>query len=450
MPGAIRVPRPLAPAPEIWGGFECSVTRVRDEWRDQVRETGHHDRLEDLERVAAIGIGTLRYPFLWERVRDDVRNDGTWPWHDRQMGRLRALGLDVIAGLIHHGSGPSGTSLLDPGFPAGLARHAGQVAERYPDILRWTPVNEPLTTARFSCLYGFWYPHLRDTHAFLRALAGQCRAVMLAMRAIRRQVPGAQLVQTEDVGCTFATVPLRDQAQYENDRRWLSLDLLCGRVDRAHPWRGTIEEAGVSARHLDELATGEAAPDIIGVNYYVTSERFLDHRTALYPPHLHGGNGHLSYVDTEAVRVPDCTEERGWLPRLHEVWSRYERPIAVTEAHLGCEDGAEQARWFLEAWTAAQKLQSQGVDVRAVTAWALAGAIDWDSLLQSRAGRAECGIWDLNSRREPRLLAQVIRSLAGGEAFEHPALERPGWWRRADRFPPPGPADAEWQLPGAG
>ena len=191
------------------------------------------------------------------------------------MGQLRALGLDVIAGLIHHGSGPSGTSLLDPGFPAGLARHAGQVAERYPDILRWTPVNEPLTTARFSCLYGFWYPHLRDTHAFLRALAGQCRAVMLAMRAIRRQVPGAQLVQTEDVGCTFATVPLRDQAQYENDRRWLSLDLLCGRVDRAHPWRGTIEEAGVSARHLDELATGEAAPDIIGVNYYVTSERFL-------------------------------------------------------------------------------------------------------------------------------------------------------------------------------
>ena len=63
MPGAIRVPRPLAPAPEIWGGFECSVTRVRDEWRDQVRETGHHDRLEDLNASRQSGSGRFAILF---------------------------------------------------------------------------------------------------------------------------------------------------------------------------------------------------------------------------------------------------------------------------------------------------------------------------------------------------------------------------------------------------
>ena len=44
------------------------------------------------------------------------------------------------------------------------------VAERYPWVEHYTPVNEPLTTARFSGLYGHWYPHARDDGAFLRAL----------------------------------------------------------------------------------------------------------------------------------------------------------------------------------------------------------------------------------------------------------------------------------------
>ena len=40
-------------------------------------------------------------------------------------------------------------------------------------MLDWTPVNEPLTTARFSGLYGIWYPHASNEGAFWRALANQ-------------------------------------------------------------------------------------------------------------------------------------------------------------------------------------------------------------------------------------------------------------------------------------
>jgi dTDP-4-dehydrorhamnose reductase len=43
------------------------------------------------------------------------------------------------------------------------------VAARYPWLRDYTPVNEPLTTARFSGLYGVWYPHHRNTHSFVRA-----------------------------------------------------------------------------------------------------------------------------------------------------------------------------------------------------------------------------------------------------------------------------------------
>ena len=411
------------------------MVRVGDAWRDQVSETGHHERGEhDLDLIATLGIRTMRYPVLWERI--DERQPGAcgWSWHDRQLERLQHHGISVAAGLLHHGSGPHWTSLVDPLLPEGLAMHAKQAAERYPFIKLWTPVNEPLTTGRFSCLYGHWYPHLRDESAFLRAIVAQCRAVLLSMRAIRRHTPDARLLQTEDLGRTFSTSPLKDQAQYENSRRWLSLDLLCGLVDHTHAWRRRLEASGVSPDHLDELATGEAAPDLIGINHYVTSDRFLDHRLSLYPVHLHGGNKHLAYADTEAARIELDLEETGWLARLSEAWERYRRPIVIAEAHLGCEDPYEQVRWLIEAWDAANTLRKKGVDIRAVTAWALFGLVDWQSLLRERHDIYEAGAYDVSSGTpQPTLLAEALEGLLRNGDFKHKALDEAGWWRKAER-----------------
>ena len=99
---------------------------------------------------------------------------------------------------------------------------------------RYTPVNEPLSTARFSGLYGHWYPHGRDSLTWARILLTECRAVVLAMRAIREVNPTAQLVQTEDLGKAYSTPALAYQAEFENERRWLSFDLLCG-TGRSEP-----------------------------------------------------------------------------------------------------------------------------------------------------------------------------------------------------------------------
>ena len=35
--------------------------------------------------------------------------------------------------------------------------------------------NEPLTTARFSALYGAWYPHAKDDALFSRAVVNRGR-----------------------------------------------------------------------------------------------------------------------------------------------------------------------------------------------------------------------------------------------------------------------------------
>ncbi len=95
--------------------------------------------------------------------------------------------------------------LLDPDFPNKFARFAAAVAERHAWVEVYTPVNEPLTTARFSALYGHWHPHARDNLAFASALINEPRATVLTMREIRAVNPCAQLLQTEDFGRTFST-----------------------------------------------------------------------------------------------------------------------------------------------------------------------------------------------------------------------------------------------------
>lgn len=55
-------------------------------------------------------------------------------WPDERLAILRSQRIRPIVGLVHHGSGPLHTDLLQPGFAEGLARYAFEVAKRYPWI----------------------------------------------------------------------------------------------------------------------------------------------------------------------------------------------------------------------------------------------------------------------------------------------------------------------------
>lgn len=419
---------------EIWGGVECSVVRIAEQYRNQIVETGHISRTEDLDCIAELGIRTIRYPILWETVESGLPSGFDWQWTDSRLLRLRELGIEVIAGLLHHGSGPRHTDLLDPNFPRLLANYAGEVARRYPWINKFTVVNEPLTTARFSCLYGHWYPHERDEGAFFRALVNQCLGTLLAMREIRKATPDACLVQTEDLGKIFSSSDLQYQADYENQRRWLSFDLLMGRVRIGHPFYGTFLSHGVKAADLAQLASAEGEPEIIGINYYATSDRYLDSDLASYPSCFAGGNAYSKYADVEAVRVDVAPHELGAKARLSEAWDRYGKPVAITEAHHGSTRD-EQVRWLLELWRAAEGLREEGADVRAVTVWSLFGAVDWNSLLVKRSGFYEPGAFDVRSGAPRRTaVGTLTEKLARRECSDHAVLQQSGWWRRDIRY----------------
>jgi dTDP-4-dehydrorhamnose reductase len=431
--GAARDPEGL----ELWGGYECTVNRVRDAWYDQTPRSGHEHRIEDLALFAGLGMRELRYPALWERMSPLQPDQCDFTWTDARIPEMARLGLEPILTLCHHGSGPAYTSLLHDNFAPGLAAHAAAVAARYPWVRDWTPVNEPLTTARFSALYGYWYPHTTDEGLFWRALLNEIDATRLSMREIRKVHPGARLVQTDDLGFCHATPPLQCEADFQNERRWMGWDLLCGMVVPGHPLWKRLCGYGLEDR-LRAIADDPCPPDVVGINHYLSSERLLDHRVERHPHRAVadrelGQCAGIPYVDVDAIR--------NWRPGvlglpalLQQAWERYRLPIAVTECHNGATR-EEQVRWFVEVWRHAQQLRAGGMDLRAVTAWSLLGSFDWNRMVTRFAGHYEPGVFDVRSGQpRPTLMAPVLRDLAAGRAPKAPGLEVPGWWRRESRF----------------
>lgn len=412
---------------EIWGGAEYTCNRVGDRYFHQMELSGHSGRLEDYSRFLELGIRTLRVGLLWE----EYDQQKSWKQFDDHLSCVRQLGIRPVASLLHHGSGPEHTSLLDPTFPEKLAEYAGLVAERYPWIDSYTPVNEPNTTARFSGLYGVWYPHHLSRESYLRALLNQVKGTVLSMEAIRRIRPDARLIQTDDVGSISGTEELQETCAVLNERRWLPYDLLCGMVNLAHPMFTYLLDSGISEAEIEWFTERPCPPSVIGINYYVTSDRFLDHRLALYPESKRSAEG--PFVDIEAVRA--CSGGIvGVESVLVEAWERYRIPVAITEVHLG-STADEQIRWLAECWEGTTRARHRGVDCVGLTVWALLGSFFWNELVTSENGHYEPGVFDLRSGSPvPTQLAEVVSQIAAGRPPRHRALAHLGWWRRNERI----------------
>lgn len=418
---------------ETWAGLECTINRVGDSYLDQVEYSGHYDRPSDLKAFAELGISKIRYPVLWEKHQPSIDTQIDWQHTSNQLESLINLGIEPIIGLVHHGSGPAYVNFFDDTFVLGLANYASLVAEQFPFLKYFTPVNEPLTTARFCGLYGLWYPHCTDDRSFLNILLSECKATVLAMQAIRKVNPDAKFVYTEDLGKTHSTPILKYQADFENHRRWLGSDLLCGLVNSTHPLYKHLKKYGVSNDQLRFFTENPCPPDILGLNHYLTSERYLDHRTRRFPAHTIGNNQKHTYADVEVVRVGNV-EAVGIHKLLKEVWDRYHLPLAITEAHLHCSRD-EQLRWLTSIWETANSLKSEGVDIRAVTFWALLGSTGWNNLLVKPKGDYESGIFDvLGGNPRPTALSNLVRSLSRGEKYDHPVVNGKGWWQMDSRI----------------
>lgn len=154
-----------------------------------------------------------------------------------------------------------------------------------------------------------------------------------------------------------------------------------------------------------------------------------------FPLWSHGGNGEISYADVGAVDT-GFVEPVSPETLLRETWERYRIPLAVTECHtMGHRES--QLRWLKQVWDTCLKLRSEGVDIKAVTAWSLIGTYDWHNLCTNCEHFYEPGVFDLRNPEKlpkPTALSKMVKALATKGEYESPILGSAGVWNTGRRI----------------
>jgi beta-glucosidase/6-phospho-beta-glucosidase/beta-galactosidase len=372
-------------------GIECSYPTIEQgRWRrDEMEATRHYQRWqEDFELALDIGITHVRYGPPLHLV---FKAPGSYDWDlvDEAMAYLHDHGPEPIVDLCHFGVPTWLGDFQNREVPQALAEYARAFAARYPWVRFYTPVNEMYVCARMSALDGVWNEQKRDEKAFAAAVFNLARASIAMTDAILAVRPDAIFVNSESSEFCQACCPdpeIQRIAEFENERRFLPLDLIYG-----HP----ISEG--MRRHLRESGIGDAdyagvtahevpRRSIIGVDYYEWNERLID------------SEGHPRALG----------ELFGWYVIASHYYDRYQRPMMHTETNR--MDASDGPRWLWRQWHNVQLLRSAGVPLVGFTWYSLTDQIDWDIALGRAVGSVDpVGLFDLN--RDARTVGLTYKRL---------------------------------------
>jgi beta-glucosidase/6-phospho-beta-glucosidase/beta-galactosidase len=370
-------------------GIECSNPtvdngRVR---RDLLAECGHYERWrEDLGLIKELGLKVVRYGLPYYRMHLGAdRYD--WSFADEVMGEIRRLELTPILDLLHFGVPDWLGNFQNPELPIHFAAYADAVAERYPWVRFYTPVNEIFVTARISAKDGQWNEQLKTDKGFVTAIKHCVAASILANHAIAKRRPDCVIVQSESAEYVHEAKAIRSHAvTLANKQRFISLDLLY-----AHPPDADIGmyllDSGMTREEYDWFMQGEPPGyQVMGNDYY-------------------GRNEHILKPDGTMCPAEDVM---GWYQITREYYERYKKPVMHTETNV--LDADQAPTWLWKQWINVLRMRNDGVPVLGFNWYSLIDQIDWDINLAEKRGTVNpCGLYDLD--RKPRPVADAYRSL---------------------------------------
>ena len=369
-------------------GIENSYPTIAGGVRvDEMEKCGHYARWqEDLSLVESLGTRFLRWgPAMYKTFCGPASFD--WAWTDDVLTEMKRSNIEPILDLCHFGVPDWLGNFQNQEFPDYFAEYAGAFASRHRHIRYWTPVNEAYITALFSARYGWWNERLSSEKSFVRATLNLARASILAMKAIREQIPEAVFIQSES--CEFAHPAEPDAvviAEFHNERRFLPLDLIYGH-DVGPAMYQYLRSHGMSAIEYSFFQEhGDSKNCILGTDYYVTNE-------------------HLVKADGTSTSASDAL---GYFVLARQYYDRYRLPLMHTETNR-CE-ADDSAAWLRKQWQALLQLHWSGVPVLGFTWFSLIDQMDWDTALREDAHRVNSvGLFDMD--RNIRKVGQHYRHL---------------------------------------
>jgi uncharacterized protein (DUF362 family)/beta-glucosidase/6-phospho-beta-glucosidase/beta-galactosidase len=402
-------------------GMECSAPVItgrdgHDVRIDELERANHYLRWrEDLALVRELGLRHLRYGVPYH-LASPAADRYEWGFTDVVFGEMARLGIVPIADLCHFGVPDWVGDFQNPDWPEHFARYAGAFARRFPWVQHYTPVNEIFVCAKLSALHGQWNERKSDDRSFVRALEHLCRANLLAIRAILDVRPDAVFVQSESAEYFHAGGSDKscvERARFENERRFLSFDLLYSCPPRAELVLYLLDN-GMQRHELDWfMHHGLGDYMIMGNDFYERNEQIVDPGGTIKP----------------------AGEVFGWSTITQQYFDRYRRPVMHTETNYG--DADEAPRWLWKEYFNVRHARERGIPVVGFTWYSLLDQVDWESgLAVDRATVNPLGLYDLDRRIRPvgRAYREMIEQFGGepmvpyGRAFS---------WHAGRSVPPP-------------
>jgi beta-glucosidase/6-phospho-beta-glucosidase/beta-galactosidase len=370
-------------------GIECSYPTIQNGRlrRDQLEECGHYRNWrEDLRLVKALGLKVLRYglPYYSMHLAPGKYD---WSFADEVMPEMQRLGITPILDLMHFGVPDWIGNYQNPELPIHFSDYAAAVAQRYPWVRHYTPVNEIYVTARVSGRDGLWNEQLKTDRGFVTAMKHIVAASILATHSIARCRQDAVIVQSESAEYTHhASASPSEEIRLRNKLCFLALDLLYACPPDADVMVYLLDN-GMTREEYDWFMAGEPpGHQVMGNDYYGRNERIV---------------------------LPDGTIEQtedvmGWYQITRRYYDRYRKPVMHTETNVLEADAAP--RWLWKQWVNVLRMRADGVPVLGFTWYSLTDQIDWDVELAEKAGHVNaCGLYDLN--RKPRPVAAAYEAL---------------------------------------
>ncbi|MEU3456167.1 GH1 family beta-glucosidase [Micromonospora sp. NPDC006766] len=393
----------------IWDTYSHTPGRTLNGDTGDVAADHYHRWAEDLDQLAALGLGAYRFSISWPRVQpggSGALNPAGVDFYSRLVDRLLDLGIQPVATLYHWdlpqeledaGGWPArDTAARFADYAAGIV---GALGDR---VHTWTTFNEPWCSAYLGYASGVHAPGRAEPAAALAAVHHLNLAHGLAGRVIRDLAPAARLSVT--LNLHVIRPASGSAADHDAVRR---IDALANRaflgpmLDGAYPADLLADTAAVTdwsfVRDGDER-TAAVPLDVLGVNYYATTlVRAWDGASPRSESDGHGDSAHTPWVgagDVEFLPQPGPHTAMGWnidpggltelLLRLHREYPA--QPLMITENGAAFDDvvapdGAihddQRVDYLRQHVAAVGDAITAGADVRGYFVWSLLDNFEW-------------------------------------------------------------------------
>ena len=294
----------------------------------------------------------------------------------------------------HFRTGSSG--FLNTDFVSLYSRFIDELSNRYDWVRQYTVINEPLATSHILLVYGNVVSASSVRAGFCGDDSASGTLHVSLYRALKRK--GKEIVHVDTAEHHFATDNGSSEwVEFANERRFLILDLVLGRVTLTIRLYEYLRTNGASDQELRWFQDHPETIDLLGLDYYLHSEMEWFWSTEKMANDIH----------------PFNENPRGFASVAGDYVRRYGKPVLLSETNIrGTVE--ERITWLKFMEEQCEELVAEGTDFRGFCWYPSIDSTDWSNCCTRYTCEVDPqGIWWLDPARVIRHESELSRVYAG-------------------------------------